>query len=54
MPPGESARVYQEPLETISPGPELAFDAVEPLATLACQLQLAFDLVERLNGELSL
>jgi hypothetical protein len=45
--------VYEEPLETVSPGPKSSLDAVQLLASLACQAQLAFHLVERLGGELS-
>jgi hypothetical protein len=38
----------------VSPGPQLALDAVQSLPALAREPKLAFDLVERLNGELSL
>jgi hypothetical protein len=46
--------VYEEPLERVSPAPELPFDAVQSLAALACEPQLTFDVVERLGRELSL
>jgi hypothetical protein len=45
--------VYEEPLETVTPGPKSSLDAVQLLASLASQAQLAFHLVERLRGELS-
>jgi hypothetical protein len=45
--------VYEEPLETVSPGPKSSLDAVQLLASLASQAQLAFNLVERLRGERS-
>jgi hypothetical protein len=45
--------VYEEPLERISPGPQLPFDAVQSLAAFACEPQLAFDMVERLGRKLS-
>jgi hypothetical protein len=51
-PPGASSRVYEEPLETVTPGPKSSLDAVQLLASLACEAQLAFDVVERFGGEL--
>jgi hypothetical protein len=45
--------MYEEPLERVSPGPQLPLDAVQSLAALSCESQLAFDLVERLGGEIS-
>jgi hypothetical protein len=45
--------MYEEPLETVSPGPQLPFDAVQTSAAPPYELQLAFDVVERLGRKLS-
>jgi hypothetical protein len=46
--------VNEEPLETVSSGPQLPFDAIQLSPSLARELQLTFYVTERLGCELSL
>jgi hypothetical protein len=52
-PPVAPARVDQQSLQPVSPGPQLAFIAVELLTLHAHELQLAFDIVERFGRKLA-